>query len=134
MSSDSAVIESNSAFSLTTLTTTNQTLAMPPTHHVETSGVRWRGEMWPKRRGNACRRAIDSPVRDAGGNVVFVETIAARPGVDVESRVSSVRLTADSQPQYANTPSSSPPDSAAPPAPNGLSQLQLGSRPPSGLS
>src|SRR3712207_1632374 len=77
MSSDSAVIESNSAFSLSRLTPTNQTLAMPPTHQVDTSGVRWRGEMWPRRRGNACRRAMDSPVRDAGRIVVCVEAMAA---------------------------------------------------------
>ncbi len=33
-------MESKSAFSLSRLTATNQTLAMMPTHQVETSGVR----------------------------------------------------------------------------------------------
>src|SRR3712207_4248899 len=76
MSSDSAVIESNSAFSETALTPRYQTTATPATHHVETSGVRWRGEIDPNRAGSAARRAIDSPVRDAGMIVVCVEAIA----------------------------------------------------------
>ena len=50
-----------------------------------------------------------------------VDRIAALPGALAESSVSSVRLTADSQPQYANTPSSSPLVSAAPPSPKGFS-------------
>ena len=45
----------------------------------------------------------------------------ARPGAEALSSVSSVRLTADSQPQYANTPSSSPPVRAPPPPANGFS-------------
>ncbi len=69
-------MESNSAFSLSRLTTTNQTLAMLATHQVETSGVRYRGAMCANRRGSACRRAIDRPVRDAGRIVVWVEAIA----------------------------------------------------------
>ena len=47
----------------------------------------------------------------------------ARPGADAESSVSSVRLTADSQPQKAKTPSSRPAVRAAPPSANGLSQV-----------
>jgi hypothetical protein len=56
-----------------------------------------------------------------------VDHTAARPGVDAPSVVSSLRLTADSQPQYAKTPRSSPEVSATPPAPNGLSQDNDGS-------
>ena len=42
-----------------------------------------------------------------------VDQTPARPGALAPSRVSSLRLTADSQPQNAKTPSSSPLDSAA---------------------
>ena len=51
-------------------------MAMTATVQVETSGVRNRGWMWPSDLGIACRRAIDSPVRDAGMIVVWVEAIA----------------------------------------------------------
>ena len=51
-------------------------MAMPATHQVETSGVRYRGWMCAKLAGIACRRAIDRPVRDAGMIVVWVEAIA----------------------------------------------------------
>src|ERR671921_355548 len=91
MSSESAVIESNSAFSDSALTPRYQTIAMPATHQVETSGVRWRGE-------------IDSPVRDAGMIVVCVEAIA---------EVATASSTTQSQPpstrsdSSANTASSS---------------------------
>ena len=60
-----------------------QTIAMTATVQVETSGVRNRGWMCPRALGIACRRAIDSPVRDAGMMVVWVEAIAE---VDTASR------------------------------------------------
>ncbi len=56
-----------------------------------------------------------------------VDQIPALPGAVAEFSTSSVRLTADSQPQYMNTPRSSPPVRAAPPAPKGLSQVMDGS-------
>ena len=49
---------------------------MTATVQVDTSGVRNRGWMWASALGSACRRAIDSPVRDAGMIVVWVEAIA----------------------------------------------------------
>ena len=49
---------------------------MPATHQVLTSGVWCRGWMRPNRAGSACRRAIDSPVREAGMKVVCVEAMA----------------------------------------------------------
>ena len=51
-------------------------MAIAATVQVDTSGVRKRGWMWPSVLGIACRRAIDSPVRDAGMMVVWVEAIA----------------------------------------------------------
>src|ERR687885_784061 len=103
MSSESAVIESNSAFSDSALTPRYQATAMPATHQVETSGVRWRGEIDPNRAGSAARRAIDSAVRDAGMIVVWVEAIA---------EVATASSTTQSQPRTrsdssANTASSS---------------------------
>ena len=61
--------------------------------------------MWPSRGGSACRRAIDSPVRDAGMIVVCVEAIAD---------VATAKSTTQSQPPItceaisAKTNSSSP--------------------------
>jgi len=55
-----------------------------------------------------------------------VDRMAALPGVPDESVVSSLRLTADSQPQYANTPSRSAEVSAAVPAAKGLIHSRLG--------
>ncbi len=56
-----------------------------------------------------------------------MDQIPALPGAVAEFSTSSVRLTADSQPQYMKTPTSRPPVRAAPPAPKGFSQLMLGS-------
>ena len=70
---------------------------MMPTHQVETSGVRWLGEMCANRRGSACRRAIDRPVRDAGRIVVWVEAIAA---------VATASRTTQSQPPMTSVDSS----------------------------
>lgn len=56
-----------------------------------------------------------------------VDQIPALPGAVAEFSTSSVRLTADSQPQYMNTPSSSPPVRAAPAGAEGLSQVMDGS-------
>ena len=76
MSSDSAEIESSRAFSLMMLASTYQAEAMPATSQVDTSGVRNRGWMRASACGRACRRAIDSPVRDAGMIVVWVDARA----------------------------------------------------------
>lgn len=64
------------AFSLIRLSTTYQATAMPATHQVETSGVRYRGWILARPLGRAWRRAIDRPVREAGMMVVCVEAIA----------------------------------------------------------
>src|SRR4028119_232865 len=79
MSSDSAVIESNSAFSLTACTPTYQATATPATHQVETSGVRKRSDTDAKRAGRAARRALDRPVRDAGARAAWGGAGAAPP-------------------------------------------------------
>src|SRR3954449_9070834 len=76
MSSDSPVIESYSAFSLSSPTTTYQVMPTAATHQVETSGVRYVAEIEANRRGSAPRRAMDSPVREAGMIVVWVEATA----------------------------------------------------------
>ena len=68
---------------------TYQTIAMPATHQVLTSGVWCRGWMRPSRDGSACRRAIDRPVREAGMIVVCVEAIA---------EVATAKNTTQSQP------------------------------------
>src|SRR5664279_5417299 len=60
--------------------------------------------------------------------------MAALPGVDEDPSVSSLRLTADSHPQDANTPSSRAEVNAAPPAPKGLSQENSGVVPSNELS
>ena len=160
MSSDSAESESSRAFSLMMSASTYQPAAMTATSQVETSGVRNRGWIRAEPARQRGRRAIDSPVRDAGMIVVWVDASAevatdsrrtqsqppstsvpssredllrlvlvlgqevrpgvgdhgvghgqvghqqhdrrddaAWPGADAESSVSSVRLTADSQPQ-----------------------------------
>ena len=95
--------ESKSAFVVIWLTTTYQTMAIAATHQVLTSGVRNRGLMCAKCGGSACRRAMESAVRDAGMIVVCVEAIA-----DVET----ASRTTQSQPpitgeQLAKTYSSS---------------------------
>ena len=66
---------------------------MPATHHVETSGDRPRGKIDPNGAGRAPRRAIDSPVRDAGMMVVWVEAIAevATASSTIQSRPASVQ-------------------------------------------
>src|SRR5918998_1942787 len=104
MSSDRAVIESNSAFSDTALTPRYQATAIPATHQVETSGVRWRGETDPNRAGSAARRAIDNPVRDAGMIVVWVEAIAEVATASSTTQSQPPRTCSDSR---ANTTSSS---------------------------
>ena len=69
-----------------------------------TSGV-WRcGWMCAKRDGSACRRAIESPVRDAGMIVVCVDATAA---VATANRTTQSQPPSTSEDSSANTNSSS---------------------------
>ncbi len=70
-----------------------QTVAVPATHQVLTAGVRNRGWISPKRLGRACRRAMDSAVREAGMIVVWVEASA---------EVATATRTIQSQPPRAS--------------------------------
>src|SRR3712207_4539557 len=110
MSSDSPVIESYSAFSLISPTTTYQATPTAATHQVETSGVRWVAEIDANRAGSAARRAIDRPVRDAGMIVVWVEAIAEVATASSTTQSQPPSTCADSS---AKTASSSPAFSAS---------------------
>ena len=82
-----------------------QAMAIAATVQVDTSGVRKRGWMCASLCGIAARRAIDSPVRDAGMIVVWVEASA-----EVDTDSSSTQ----SQPPRTCSPSSAKIDSSSP--------------------
>src|SRR3954469_17588873 len=114
MSSDSPVIESYSAFSLSSPTTTYQAMPTAATHQVETSGVRCVAEIEANRRGRDSRRAMDSPVREAGVVVVWVEATAELATAISTTQSQPPSVCEDSS---ANTASSSSGFSASHPVP-----------------